>query len=102
MATSLYWTVTQKYTCPRCSALPTKHCRTPKGRKTNTPHNERVNLATRNDVSAASVPKDYIIEYLLFGMFNLPKGATDTPGFEIPESIEIIGNDGRTHTIKKD
>ena len=35
---------TQLTACPRCGAEPGKYCHSPKGRKTNTPHCERVKL----------------------------------------------------------
>lgn len=52
----LFTTVTEKYDCPRCNAKAGTYCRMPSGRQANTPHTERVRLASKGDINDSRVP----------------------------------------------
>lgn len=47
MAKFLFTEATQKVDCPRCKERAGSYCRSPKGRKTDYPHGERVQALER-------------------------------------------------------
>jgi len=47
---SIFTQTIREVNCPKCGAIPNESCKTPKRKKTNSPHGERC-LAYRNKIS---------------------------------------------------